>query len=239
MEVFHILEAKPGAFVFLCDFSDWQRQYEPDRFRRWLAGGADEFFDSRAFKPLIGDVFIISSLGVVHSVFGCTLEEYATVSTDMVDRLYDQNSGSVIPSTFTRQYAERQLATLELPSHSRLVDAATWNTSLIDPISCRGGQETILVDSFVRASHRRVEAGAETGLSLGEGVATIVRIFAGTGRLWIADESEVNRLSDASIPVQPNDVFLIAPGMNYGFRNSGTTTLTYSQHQIDPKKALF
>jgi len=38
-------------------------------------------------------VFIISELGVVHTVMGCVLEEYATVSTDMVERLHDQNIG--------------------------------------------------------------------------------------------------------------------------------------------------
>src|SRR5215510_1718963 len=60
-EVFHILEVLPGGSV---------PRY--DAFR----------FDVRP-----GDVFVIDQLNVVHTVIGCVLEEFATVSTDMVDRL--------------------------------------------------------------------------------------------------------------------------------------------------------
>ena len=93
LEVFHILSVKPGGYVFLCDFGDWKRVYEEDSFERWLNGEQNAAYERYKFVPEPGDVFIISELGVVHTVMGCVLEEYATVSTDMVERLHDQNIG--------------------------------------------------------------------------------------------------------------------------------------------------
>src|ERR1019366_3080482 len=103
------------------EFADWRRQYEPERFGRWLSGSRDQFFDQRAFRPSPGDVFVISELGVVHTVIGCVLEEYATVSTDMVERLHDQNDGKGIPDSFTRSNAEYVLRAIELPPRNRVV----------------------------------------------------------------------------------------------------------------------
>ena len=106
LEVFHILSVKPGGYVFLCDFEDWKRSYTKDSFERWLAGENNPAYDRYKFVPAPGDVFVISTLGVVHTVVGCVLEEFATVSTDMVDRLHDQNAGKKIPADFTRAFAE-------------------------------------------------------------------------------------------------------------------------------------
>ena len=94
LEVFHILSVKPGGYVFLCDFEDWKRAYTKDSFERWLAGENNPAYDRYKFVPAAGDVFVISTLGIVHTVVGCVLEEFATVSTDMVDRLHDQNAVS-------------------------------------------------------------------------------------------------------------------------------------------------
>jgi mannose-6-phosphate isomerase-like protein (cupin superfamily) len=237
-EVFHILAAKPGAYVFLCELADWQRHYEPQRFDRWHSGARDQFFDQRAFRPRPGDVFVISELGVVHTVVGCILEEFATVSTDMVERLHDQNVGCSIPSRFTRRCAESELLGLTLPEEKRLVDPGDWTSRVITPARCKGGCESILADSFVRASHRRIEAGCDTGVQRCERVAAIVRIFSGRATLWLADDSELGRLDDAAIDAGAGDVFLIPPAAWYGFRNDGPQPLTYSEHRIDPKVAL-
>jgi hypothetical protein len=237
-EVFHVLATRPGAYVFLCEFADWQRQYEPERFSKWLAGSPDRFFDQRAFRPSPGDVFVISELGVVHTVIGCILEEFATVSTDMVDRLHDQNIGRPIPSHFSRAYAESELLKLSLPEQNRLVEPATWNTRAIACTPCQGGCETILTDSFLRASHRRIESGCNTEMMRSGTAAAIVRVFSGQGTLWLADDSELGRLDDAAIGASAGDVFLIPPTASYGFRNDGSQPLTYSEQQIDPKVAF-
>ena len=209
-EVFHVLATRPGAYVFLCEFADWERQYEPERFSKWLAGAPDGFFDQRAFRPSPGDVFVISELGVVHTVIGCILEEFATVSTDMVHRLHDQNTGRPIPPHFSREYAEREMLKLTLPEQNRLVDSATWNTRAIPRTPCHGGCETILTDSFLRASHRRIESGCNTELMRSGTAASIVRVFSGQGTLWLADDSELGRLDNAAICASAGDVFRIS-----------------------------
>src|SRR5208337_2502550 len=119
LEVFHIIEVKPGGFVFLCDYKDWQQVYERRAFEKWLAGEANPDYDRFKFVPDPGDVFVISELGVVHTVVGCVLEEYATVSTDMVRRLHDQNEGRAIPASFTRANAERALRAIEPAPRNR------------------------------------------------------------------------------------------------------------------------
>jgi mannose-6-phosphate isomerase-like protein (cupin superfamily) len=237
-EVFHVLATRPGAYVFLCEFADWQRQYEPERFSRWLAGSPDPFFDQRAFRPTPGDVFVISELGIVHTVIGCILEEFATVSTDMVHRLHDQNIGRPIPPHFTRAYAESELLKLSLPEQNRLVDSATWTTRVIPRTPCQGGCESILENSFLRASHRRIEPGGNTEIMRSWTAASIVRVFSGHGTLWLADDSELGRLDDAAIRAGAGDVFLIPPTASYGFRNDGPQPLTYSEQQIDPTVAF-
>jgi hypothetical protein len=237
-EVFHVLATRPGAYVFLCEFADWERHYEPERFSKWLAGSPDGFFDQRAFRPSPGDVFVISELGVVHTVIGCILEEFATVSTDMVHRLHDQNIGRPIPPHFTRAYTESELLKLTLPEQNRLVDSATWTTRAIARTPCQGGCETILTDSFLRASHRRIESGCNTEMMRSGTAAAIVRVFAGQGTLWLADDSELGRLDDAAMRAGAGDVFLIPPTASYGFRNDGSQPLTYSEQQIDPKVAF-
>lgn len=237
-EVFHILATKPGALVFLCEFEDWQKHYEPQRFKQWFAGAKDDFFDQHAYRPSPGDVFIISELGVVHTVMGCVLEEFATVSTDMVLRLHDQNLGCPIPTHFTRENAEREMLRLTLPAENRLVDRFTWKSKAISKVRCEGGFESVLTDSFVRASRREVEAGARTEMHHSAGVAAIVRVFAGKGTLWLGDESELGTLERTAIPVAAGDVFLIPPGAWYGFRNDAPQMLTYSEQRIPPEVAF-
>ena len=237
-EVFHILATKPGALVFLCEFEDWQKHYEPEGFQKWISGAKDDFYDQHTFRPRSGDVFIISELGVVHTVMGCILEEFATVSTDMVMRLQDQNLGCPIPPHFTRQYAEREMLGLSLPAESRLVDRRTWKSEPIARIRCEGGFESVLTDSFVRASHREVEVGARTELRQCRGVAAVIRVFSGSGTLWVLDDSELSNPEQGAISAASGDVFLLPPGAWFGFKNEARETLRYSEQQIPPEVAF-
>ncbi len=237
-EVFHILATKPGALVFLCEFEDWQQRYDPQGFQKWFSGAKDDFYDRHTFRPSPGDVFIISELGVVHTVMGCILEEFATVSTDMVMRLHDQNQGHPIPPHFTRQNAEREMLGLSLPRESRLVDRHTWKSEPIARVRREGGFESVLTDSFVRASRREVEAGARTELMQCRGVAAVIRVFSGSGTLWVLDDSELSNPEQGAISAASGDVFLLAPGTWFGFKNESRETLQYSEQQIPPEVAF-
>src|SRR5215470_12043708 len=120
-EIFYILDVLPGGFVFLCDFEDWKRIYDRDSFLAWMNGAPDNRYERFRFVPRPGDVIVIDRLSVVHSVVGCVLAEFATVSTDMVDRLHDQNEGRAIPAEFTRTFSEERIRALKWPEASQLV----------------------------------------------------------------------------------------------------------------------
>lgn len=87
-ESFHILSVKPTAFVLLATPDEWtELDVDPAAF--W----GDEPPAHLAYRPEPGDVVAVDGLGVVHTVVGCILEEFATTSNDAVTRLHDQNEG--------------------------------------------------------------------------------------------------------------------------------------------------
>jgi len=238
LEVFHVLAVKPGGYVFLCDSAHWDRVYQPDSFARWMEGEPNPDYDPHRFVPHPGDIFVISELGVVHTVIGCVLEEYATVSTDMVERLHDQNAGKSIPPAFTRENSEAVLASLEAPARNRLVKGNHPRVfHKIEPEWVPGGERFLLCDSFVRAARYRIAPKAEALVGEDPARAISLRVFRGQGTLMLADRSE----SPASVPgieFNPGDLFLVAPGIRYSFRNESSDHLEYSEHSIEPGVAF-
>src|SRR5579872_191445 len=191
LEVFHILSVKPGGYVFLCDYEEWKSIYEQDAFVRWMPGEPNASYDRYKNVPRPGDVFVISELGVVHTVIGCVLEEYATVSTDMVERLHDQNAGKRIPSTFNRINAEAALRTIKMPANNRLVSGfGDRKMEAIAPAVIPGGERITLCDSFVSAARYVIRPGEETVLERDNHRATLLRFFTGSGSVVMADATE-------------------------------------------------
>jgi hypothetical protein len=238
LEVFHILSVKPGGYVFLCDYDDWNRIYQKDSFARWLQGEPNAAYDRYRFAPEPGDVFTISELGIVHTVMGCVLEEYATVSTDMVERLHDQNLGKKIPTNFNRAAAEPVLRVVPSPAHNRSVRGfGERNIERIEPVPVQGGAETLLCDSFVRAARYAIGQGKATALVYDDHRTVLLRFFRGYGTLVIADTSECGG-SPPRVPFSRGDMFLVAPGIRYAIRNEGDGDVAYSEHRIAPDVAF-
>src|SRR5262245_40666827 len=121
VELFHIVDVLPGGFVFVCGLEEWRRSYDRAAFDAWLGGKPDARYDRFRYVPRPGDVVLIDSLGIVHTALGCILEEYATVSTDMVERLHDQNLGKPTPPEFTARNAAEIVRGLTMPTGARLV----------------------------------------------------------------------------------------------------------------------
>lgn len=236
LEVFHILEVKPGGYVFLCDYGHWNRVYQQETFARWLAGEPNPDYDPYRFEPRPGDVFIISELGVVHTVLGCVLEEYANVSTDMVERLHDQNAHKSIPAAFTRPNAEAALRSLDAPPGSRLVSYGQHRSfHNVAPERVPGGERFLLCDSFVRAARYRIGPRTETAVAHDDLRATSLRVFAGHGIIRLADRSET---SPEPLEFGPGDLFLIPPGIRYSLGNESGEDLTFSEHSLAPDVAF-
>lgn len=121
-ETFYFLATPPKSMAFLCESDEWERIYDERLFSQWLRGADVPRFDSLRHIPQPGDVMHIEHTGMVHTAIGCTLEEYANTSTDMVDRLYDQNKGRVVPAHFNRTYFLQRLEDLAYPIAHRLIE---------------------------------------------------------------------------------------------------------------------
>jgi mannose-6-phosphate isomerase-like protein (cupin superfamily) len=239
-EVFHILEVLPGGYAFVCRYEDWASAYDPASFAAWLAGTADRRYDAFRFEVRPGDVFVIDQLNVVHTVIGCVLEEFATVSTDMVDRLYDQNLGRPMPPEFTRAWSRERLATLAYPPAARRLTLAGRAPAAapIEPVRMAGGSVRTLADTFVLARHYAVDAGRTTDVQHDDGRATILHVTAGRGRVVVADREEAAFSVPPSLPAGKADVLLIPPGTRYGFVNEGDGLFEISEHRITLTAAL-
>ncbi len=238
-EVFHILDVLPGGYAFVCRYEDWARAYEPVSFAAWLARAENPRYDAFRFDVRPGDVFVIDQLNVVHTVVGCVLEEFATVSTDMVDRLYDQNLGRPMPPELDRRWSQERLAALAYPPEARLLTpGGPAAATAIEPVAVRGGSVLTLADSFVLARRHLVDVGAATDLQHDDGRAAILHVTAGRGRVIVADREEAEDSTPPSLPAGKADVLLVPPGTRFGFVNEGDGRFEVSEHRIALEAAL-
>jgi mannose-6-phosphate isomerase-like protein (cupin superfamily) len=244
-EVFHILDVHPGGFVYLCTGDQWERSYDRERFTAWLAGERDEPDYERFRIPARpGDVFILDQLGIVHTVVGCTLEEFATISTDMVDRLHDQNQGRPIPPAFSKDFVRQRLQTLHTPPASRLVvpggvdDRGALRIEPLAPLHAPGGTRTVLADGFVVATLYQIEPGAESAPGHDACCATSLYVRQGTGQALLGTAAELAAGTIPAIPLAATDLLTIPPGLHYTFINEGPTPLHLVEHRIRPEVAL-
>jgi len=169
VEIFHVLETGPDAFALLCTLEEWNADYDRDAFSRWLEGAAGDPKDGRYEKwkiPLSpGDVLCLESTGIVHTVIGCTLEEFATASTDMVDRLHDQNEGAAIPESYRRYRVQELLRTTPFPAASRSVTGRNRQPAPI-PRSAFAGGEIVTLGAVpgLRATRIHLASGRQSPL---------------------------------------------------------------------------
>ena len=240
-EIFYILDVLPGGYVFLCDFDEWREIYRRETFRAWLNGSTDPRYERFRFVPRPGDVVVIDRLSVVHSVVGCTLVEFATVSTDMVDRLYDQNEGLPIPGEFSRAFAEARIGRLAWPSESSRVTfgASGWSRARIPATAVTGGCRTSFGggDRFV-ASSSRLDPRASSAVTSTAERATSIHVASGSGQLILGTADEVRRTTPPALAARAGDLFLVAPGAHYCFVNDGAAPLVVAEHSIEPAVAF-
>jgi hypothetical protein len=239
-EIFCIVDVLPGGYVFVCDFDEWQRVYRRDAFQAWLNGEPDSRYERFRCVPQPGDVIAIDRLNVVHTAVGCTLAEFATVSTDMVDRLHDQNEGRPVPARFSRDHAEARLRDLRWPrGFHRVSPEPSGHTRIpLVPQPITGGSRTLLGEGPLIASSYRYDARDAGDIATDADRATCLHIVAGTGQLLLGEAREMRRVSPPSIAAGAGDIFLVAPGAHYGFVNDGDTPLVVSEQRIPSSTAF-
>ena len=238
-EVFHILEPLEGARVFLSSSEDWDAAYERERFDAWLDGRTDAAFDRHAIVPESGDVFHVDRLGIVHTVLGCTLEEYATVSVDMVDRLHDQNDGRGVTFDVRRDEVEAKLRRLPIPeSNSAFPNPLDLKSKLVlEPTVSRGVALRRLSTGAIEASRYFIQPGSSTPEQSDDSRAAAVFVLGGRGEIAIGDESE-RRAGLPALGVSAGDLLLIPPRSYRAFRAAKTERLVLSEQRIEPALAL-
>jgi hypothetical protein len=233
-EVFHILQPLHNALVFICPYEEWRQCYEESSFRNWMQGKRDEQYDRFAIVPRPGDVFSIDRLFMVHTVIGCILEEYATISTDLVDRLYDQNAGHAIPEKFNRPYARSELKNLSYPAQSFLIQSGNKKIERIPLLSksFRGGCRQEIESKDLAGALFQIDGQQQTEILCDKDCAASLFVSGGLGRVFIGEEREFSRANPPELLVSSGDILLIPAGISYKVTNESADPLRFSLQRI-------
>jgi mannose-6-phosphate isomerase-like protein (cupin superfamily) len=236
IEIFHILAAPAGGYAFLCDHDSWKAAYDPDRFQRWLAGAADPTYERFRHLPEPGDLIVIDRLNVVHTVIGCVLEEFATISTDMVDRLYDQNVGRPIPPEFTRARVNALLAELPEVEPRRIFEVGPSGLVGRPQVAEKhswGELRSVSIGPLT-ARHLVVHGGATTDAARSDVDSSALFVRAGTGTLMLGPDREACR----RVPLEPGALTLVPAGVEFRLEAGVAGALRVSEQRLPLRTAF-
>jgi len=231
VELFHILKVLPKSYVFISSANDWDELYQEDKFKEWFDGGLVSEYERFRINPKPGDVIKVDTTGIVHTAIGCVLEEYANTSTDMVQRLYDQNVGRKIPQHFSRSFVEEQLKTLVFPDYSSIVSIdADHSRSQIPDEQTDYGRKIILHDTAdFFAARGFIDLMKAEYIESGDQYISLY-VTEGEGELWIHENKTT---------LTKGDPVLLVPKTSAVLRNtSDTVPLVYSVLSLHKEKAL-
>lgn len=222
VEAFHILEVAEGARVFLCPRDVWERIYDPATFAQWLSGSENPEFGRWSVVPHPGDVYVIDDKDTVHSVLGCILEEYASVSVDVVERLHDQNEGLPVPGEFDRQYVRNAIRAITLPATHQRVSIRNGRRECSPIVEERknGASRTVLVAlPELTATFWRLNGSAVSSpVAVPFDRATQLFVHSGTGWLDIRGMDEPGFHPGRGIAFQSGETLMCAPGCEWRLR---------------------
>lgn len=236
LEVFHILDVQNEGFVFTCSSDQWRAIYSPQELTAWLGGTPNRYFDKFKHTAKPGDVVVMHQVGTVHTVIGCILEEFATASTDMVKRLHDQNDRASIPPIFTLAFANEALRALPDPRKSQRVDPDTHEVRPASTTRIEHAQETLLNDSFVKASVTRISPLRHGPFVGPDGRAVALFVRRGSGILSLTQPSR-SRESAEPLIITAGDTVTVHPHFGYSCV-AGREGLVIVEHRIDASIAL-
>jgi hypothetical protein len=162
------------------------------------------------------------------------LEEYATISTDMVDRLHDQNAGHRIPEIFNRTYALSVLKNLSYPARSFLVRSGNGNIERtpLPSTSFKGGFRQELETKDLAGALFQIDGRQQTEMLCDRDYAASLFVSGGQGRVFMGEEREFYGANPPDIPVSGGDILLIPAGISYIVRNESADILRFSLQRI-------
>lgn len=231
VELFHILDVLPHGYAFISSADEWNDLYQEERFKDWFEGKDVGEYERFRINPIPGDVIKVDTTGIVHTAIGCILEEYANTSTDMVQRLYDQNAGRKIPEQFTRNFVENSLNVISVPDHSALISIdALHKREPIDAQEMEYGRKIVLHDtSDFLAVRTFIDSTKFEQITCDDRYLSLY-ITEGEGELQVSDQV---------ITVKKGDPVLLVPNSSWVLHNaSKDSVLTYSMLGIKKEHAL-
>ncbi len=238
VEIFHVLDTRPGAFALICSLDEWKAAYEKDAFARWLDGAGNPRYERWRIPLQPGDVLCLEKTGIVHSVIGCILEEFATISIDLVDRLHDQNEGAAIPESFCRETALRLLGDVPAPAASHEVLLPGQKRRPLPRRSFSGGEiVTIGAVPGLRAERIRLEGGRRSPRQMSDEEALVLFVSRGDARLFLGTAAELGRGDLPALELPRGTAAMIPPGMSYEIESSAAD-VEVSRHALRPEVAL-
>ena len=234
VEIFRVLSVSERSLIFICDFQTWENRFEPEAFQGWLNGEPNSLYDSLCTVPVPGDVVIIDQLRVVHSVIGCVIDEFANDSTDLVDRLFDQNRGESVPQFFNRQYSEAEIREISPPTqHSALSFTSEGiQRKPIQPIVVPGGRKTQVGKVGFIASAFMFEPDQSSGLMETGDYAVTLHVRAGTANIAIGHRSEFRNALPTPLAASAGDVLLLPKQMCYEVSCHGPGETEIVEHKL-------
>ncbi|HZF08137.1 MAG TPA: hypothetical protein VFE33_05030 [Thermoanaerobaculia bacterium] len=239
VEIFHVLEALPGAFALLCTLDEWTAGYDAAAFSHWLDGSSDHPLYEQWRIPLsAGDVICLETTGIVHTVIGCILEEFATASTDMVDRLHDQNAGDPIPGSYQRESVLHRLRTLPSPPTSQRIVTPGRLRQALPRTGFTGGEIVTLGEvPGLDASRLRLESGRLSPPRESGDQALALFTSRADARLLLGTAEEMRHGDPPALELPRGTATMIPPGMRYTLAALGAE-VEVSLHAIRPDVAL-
>ena len=233
IELFHILEVIDQGYVYISSQAKWNRIYDENKFRRWFVG--EHFPEYNAGKIFVcpGDVIKINQTGIVHTAIGCVLEEFANVSTDMVERLFDQNKGKSIPSYFSRMSVYEKISQLDFPiSMQEVSHTGNHKRKTIKFCKTKYGRVFSFQKSRELTAERHTIDAHRTMLLAGDGCYLSLFVTNGEGKLTIKN------LSEKILIVAKGESVLLIPGVSWELENTLDFPLEFSFLAIHEKNAL-
>jgi hypothetical protein len=238
VEIFHVLEAMPGAFALLCTLDEWNAAYDRERFSRWLEGADNPIYEGWRIPLVAGDVLTLERTGIVHTVIGCVLEEFATISTDLVDRLHDQNEGACIPKSFRRETALHLLHNTPSPAASHRVAVPGGQRLPLSREAFPGGEiVTLGAVPDLRASRIHLESGRQSPAMKSGDDALVLFASQGAASLLLGTPGELARRDPPALELPRGAAAMIMPGMSYEIA-ALESDVAVSLHAIRPEVAL-
>jgi hypothetical protein len=199
-----------------------------------LDGEPNSTYDTLCTIPQPGDVVVIDRLRVVHSVIGCVLDEFANDSTDLVDRLFDQNRGRSIPKVFTREFSESRIRNMPTPSEHNLLNLSCGGArrTRIAPLKVPGGSKVEFGNIGVMAATYLFETSGNSDLISSGDFALTLHVRSGNGEVSIGERAEFRIGSPPPLRVSAGDVLLLPRETHYEVHNQSAGIMEVIEHRL-------